>query len=115
MGPSPESRANELDAAVRRARARRSGSLHGRTVGAQLALIGGLGWTILAPVFLGLAVGWVLDQWRGFGGAFRVLLMALGALAGLLLAWRMMQRASDQPHDDDAVTGEKTTKQEPPP
>jgi ATP synthase protein I len=99
MAPDPARKPDGLGTAVRRARERRAGSLHGRTVAAQLALVGGLAWTVLVPLALGLLLGMWLDRLRGGGVACRAGMALAGGIVGAVLAFRMMRRAAERGSD----------------
>ncbi|MCA8883461.1 MAG: AtpZ/AtpI family protein [Rhodobacteraceae bacterium] len=52
--------------------------------------IGVLGWMIVGPILVGLAVGHRLDRWLGTGVMLTAALLMLGAVLGLWLAVRWM-------------------------
>ncbi|HTR11837.1 MAG TPA: AtpZ/AtpI family protein [Roseiarcus sp.] len=58
----------------------------------RLGQIGVLGWAIVAPILLGVAVGRWLDWTLKTGIFFTAPLIMLGAAAGLWTAWRWMHR-----------------------
>jgi ATP synthase protein I len=98
--PAPAS--DRLQAAVRRAQARRRGWA-GHGIARHLALAGSLGAAVLLPIAAGLALGWQIDRARGGGAAGRLGLLLAGAALGLWWAWRTMERArpgSDQDKED---------------
>lgn len=93
---SPERRAHaeRLEDAVRtrrerRARWDREGE---RSVGQNLAMIGVLGWMILAPALLGVVAGRWLDGRLGSGIFWTLGLLVAGLALGCALAWRWMYR-----------------------
>ena len=51
-----------------------------------------LGWTIVAPILLGLLAGHWLDRWLHTGVTFAAALLTVGAALGLWFAWRWMHR-----------------------
>ena len=73
----------------RRERARRQGE---RSVGRNLALIGVLGWLIVAPTLMGVFAGRWLDRTEGTGIFWTSALMLLGLVVGCYLAWRRVQQ-----------------------
>ena len=79
------------DAARRRrereARWRREGE---RPPARNLAMIGALGWLVVAPMLGGVLLGRWRDGLLGSGIVFTAALVLLGAAAGLWLAWRRM-------------------------
>ena len=58
----------------------------------RLGQIGVLGWAIVAPILIGVAVGRWLDWALKTGIFFTAPLIMLGAAAGLWTAWRWMHR-----------------------
>lgn len=81
-----------LDKAVktrreRRARWKREGE---RSIGQNLAMIGALGWTIVAPTLIGIFAGRWLDRHFGSGIFWTLGLLVLGLAVGCTLAWRRM-------------------------
>ncbi len=58
----------------------------------RLGQIGVLGWAIVAPILIGVAVGRWLDWALKTGIFFTAPLIRLGAAAGLWTAWRWMHR-----------------------
>ena len=85
---------NELPRAVKRRREmrerwRRDGE---RSMGRNLAMIGVLGWTVLAPTLLGIFAGRWLDR-RFHSGLFWTLgLFAVGLAMGCVLGWKWIER-----------------------
>lgn len=59
---------------------------------ARLGQIGVLGWAIVAPILIGVAIGRWLDRTFGTGVFFSAPFIMLGAVAGLWTAWRWMHR-----------------------
>lgn len=51
-----------------------------------------IGIEILAGIGGGLLLGWALDRWLGTGPLFLIVFFLLGAAAGMLNAWRRLQR-----------------------
>lgn len=58
----------------------------------RLGQIGVLGWAIVAPILIGVAIGRWLDWTLKTGIFFTAPLIMLGAAAGLWTAWRWMHR-----------------------
>jgi len=88
-----EKTGDELERRVRRHReriekARREGE---RPMGRNLALIGSLGWLIVAPLVAALLLGRWMDHHVGTGIFWTATSMFVGAAAGGWMAWRRMQ------------------------
>jgi len=84
---------DRLDEAVRvrrerRARWQREGE---RSIGQNLAMIGALGWTIVAPTLIGIIAGRWLDRQFNSGIFWTLGLLVAGLALGCTLAWRRMQ------------------------
>jgi ATP synthase protein I len=62
------------------------------SLGARLGQIGILGWTIVVPTLLGLALGHWLDRYFGTRVFFSAPLLMVGAGVGLWSAWKWMHR-----------------------
>ncbi|MDI9408809.1 MAG: AtpZ/AtpI family protein [Candidatus Pacebacteria bacterium] len=45
---------------------------------------------LLAGVLVGLGVGWLLDHWLGTGPWMLVVFFFLGAMAGMMNVWRLL-------------------------
>ncbi len=73
----------------RRARWQREGE---RTIGQNFAMIGALGWTIVAPTLVGIFVGRWLDRQFAMGIFWTLGLLVLGLAVGCALAWNRMHR-----------------------
>ena len=89
MSPTSENH-DHLDDAVklredRRARWQREGE---RSVGQNLAMIGILGWSIVAPTLLGVLAGRALDRYFGAHVFFTSCLLVAGLVLGCGIAWR---------------------------
>lgn len=54
--------------------------------------VGVLGWQIVVPALIGLALGRWLDQWLGSGIFWTAPLLILGLGLGCWSAWRWVQR-----------------------
>lgn len=82
----------KLGEAVRRRRERRElWQREGeRSIGQNLAMIGALGWTIVMPTLVGVAIGRWLDARFGFGVFWTFGLLVLGLAIGCTLAWKRM-------------------------
>ncbi|HKN09845.1 MAG TPA: AtpZ/AtpI family protein [Pseudomonadota bacterium] len=74
----------------RRARWQREGE---RSMGQNLAMIGALGWTIVAPTLLGLFAGRWLDKHFGMGVFWTLGLLVVGLTLGCSMAWKRMHSA----------------------
>ncbi len=72
----------------RRARWQREGE---RSLGQNLAMIGALGWTIVAPTLIGMFTGRWLDRHFGTGIFWTLGLLVAGLAIGCALAWKRMQ------------------------
>jgi ATP synthase protein I len=69
------------------------------SLGARLGQIGILGWTIVLPTLLCLALGRWLDRIAGTRVFFSAPLVMIGAAIGLWSAWRWMHRQQRRDHD----------------
>ena len=80
--------------AARRAaeRERESREFREQGVGFRLSQIGVLGWMIVIPMLLGVALGRWLDKFFDSGLFFSAPAILIGAGLGLYSAWRWMQR-----------------------
>jgi ATP synthase protein I len=56
-------------------------------MGQNLALVGTLGWLVVAPTLLGAFVGRALDRVAHTGVTFTAAFLGLGACFGCALAW----------------------------
>jgi ATP synthase protein I len=83
-----------LDEAVRLRRGRRERwSREGeRSIGQNLAMIGALGWTIVAPTLIGIFAGRWLDRAFGSGIFWTLGLLVAGLALGCTFAWQRMHR-----------------------
>lgn len=86
----PGNNGNHLAGPVRRRREQReTWAREGeRPVGRNLAMIGALGWLVVAPTLLGLFAGRWLDGWLGGGVFWTASLLFAGVAVGGWLAWR---------------------------
>ncbi|CAB3684041.1 hypothetical protein LMG26696_04559 [Achromobacter pulmonis] len=71
----------------RRERWQREGE---RSLGQNIAMIGALGWTIVAPTLLGILAGRWLDRICNSGVFWTLGLLVAGLAAGCALAWKRM-------------------------
>lgn len=46
--------------------------------------------SFLSPMFLGLYIGYKLDQWLKLDGVFSIILMILGVISGFLNAYKLI-------------------------
>ena len=53
------------------------------------AIMGRVATELVAGVIVGAFIGWMLDNWLGTSPLFLVLMLFLGAMAGMLNVWRM--------------------------
>lgn len=72
----------------RKARWQRDGE---PSLGQNLAMIGSLGWTIVAPTLIGIFIGRWLDRHLGSGIFWTLGLLVAGLALGCALAWKRMQ------------------------
>lgn len=91
MNETPKNR-DPLEEAVRvrrerRARWQREGE---RSIGANLAMIGALGWTIVVPTLAGIFAGRWLDRYFESGIFWTLGLLTAGLALGCALAWKRM-------------------------
>ncbi len=77
----------------RRARWRRQGE---RSLWQNLSMIGALGWLIVAPTLLALAIGRWLDRTFASGVFFSGALIVVGVAVGSYLAWQRVNREKEQ-------------------
>jgi len=91
MTQQPENH-ERLGQAVRKRQARRElWQREGeRSLGQNLAMIGALGWTIVAPTLLGIFAGRWLDRTFHSGIFWTLGLLVAGLAAGCAFAWRRM-------------------------
>ena len=73
----------------RRERWQREGE---RSIGQNLAMIGALGWTIVAPTLIGIFLGRWLDRAMGAGIFWTLGLLVGGLAAGCWMAWKRIHR-----------------------
>jgi ATP synthase protein I len=77
---------------LRRRREQRARRDHRRPIGQDLAMAGAIGWTIVVPALIGIALGRWLDR-RFAAGVFWTLgLLVAGIALGCALAWRRLMR-----------------------
>jgi len=74
----------------RRERWQREGE---RSIAANLAMIGALGWTIVTPTLIGLFIGRWLDRTFHSGVFWTLGLLVFGLAIGCTLAWKRMHNA----------------------
>lgn len=86
--------AERLDEAVKKRRERRERSEREgeRSIGQNLAMVGALGWTIVAPVLVGIFLGRWLDRTFASGVFWTLGLLTAGLAIGCSLAWQRMHR-----------------------
>ena len=73
--------------AERKAKWQREGE---RSIGQNLAMIGALGWTIVAPTLIGVFAGRWLDRTFNMGIFWTLGLLVVGLALGCWLAWKRM-------------------------
>ena len=97
MSPSPITPSTEGEAELARAAARRSARrafwlAHGeRSLAQNLAMIGALGWLVVAPTLAGLFAGRWLDRRLHGGIMWTGALLVAGIALGCAIAWRRIQ------------------------
>ncbi|MFM0038503.1 AtpZ/AtpI family protein [Paraburkholderia strydomiana] len=69
------------------------------SLGSRLGQIGILGWAIVVPTLLGLALGHWLDRMFGTRVFFSAPLLMVGAAFGFWSAWKWMHRQQGAHHD----------------
>lgn len=69
------------------------------SLGSRLGQIGILGWAIVLPTLMGLALGHWLDRTFGTGVFFSAPLLMIGAAAGFWSAWKWMHRQQRNHHE----------------
>ena len=92
MTTEDEDRPDSLYESVRASRERESRyrKYGERSIGQNLALIGSLGWLVIAPTLLGLFAGRWLDARLGTGIFWTGALLVAGVGVGCWLAWNRM-------------------------
>lgn len=78
------------EVAAKEKRARRAREEGDRTLKYGLRAFGMLGWSIVVPTLLGVAVGLWLDQRFGTGIRFTLSLLVGGLILGMINAWKWM-------------------------
>lgn len=58
----------------------------------KLAMVGSLGWLIVIPTLIGIAIGRWLDAALGTGITFTAALLGLGVVAGSAMAWNRVHK-----------------------
>lgn len=93
-GPGRDEGGRKLvDAVRRRQRERREWEARGeRSVWQNMAMLGSLGWLIIVPTLMGLAVGRWLDHSFGTGITLTAAGIFVGICAGGMLAWQRMNK-----------------------
>lgn len=86
---------NRLEESVRRHRERRERAQRDsrRSIGQDLAQIGVIGWTVVAPALLGILAGRWLDRRLASGIFWTLGLLVAGIALGCLLAWQRLMRS----------------------
>lgn len=92
MTDDRSSRQEEVVDAVRRRAEREREARRLPSVVRHLGQIGVLGWQIVVPTLLGLAVGRWLDREFGSGIFWTAALLVVGVALGCWSAWRWIQR-----------------------
>ena len=101
MAADPEKRPDHdgpdrdrLEDAVRTRRERRDlwERMGERSIGQNLAMIGSLGWVIVAPILAGIFLGRWLDRIFDSGLFWTLGLLVLGVAIGAVLAWKRMEQ-----------------------
>jgi len=73
-------------------RARRAREAGDRTIQYGFGAFGVVGWSIVVPTLVGVALGAWLDARAGGGIRYTLSLMTAGLLIGMVNAWNWMQR-----------------------
>src|SRR3546814_10658273 len=90
---------------LRAAQARRAGphvdkGASGAPRGRALGLAFRIGVELVAALIVGIGIGWLMDSWLGTGPWLFILLLTLGAAAGMIHVWRAGERfGSTSGHD----------------
>ncbi|HYS64310.1 MAG TPA: AtpZ/AtpI family protein [Paraburkholderia sp.] len=69
------------------------------SLGSRLGQIGILGWAVVLPTLIGLALGHWLDRTFGTGVFFSAPLLMIGAAVGFWSAWKWMHRQQRGRHE----------------
>lgn len=94
MSQTPRRPEDLAEAAARAAERNRVGLANPEpSLAVRLGQIGVLGWVIVVPVLMLLAVGRVLDRWLATGIFFTAPAIMIGACLGMWMAWRWMHRS----------------------
>jgi len=80
-----------LDHAVLVTRERKARERRDRSLARSVAMVGGLGWLIVAPALAGVALGRWLDRILKTGIALTSACVFVGLAVGCALAWRRMR------------------------
>lgn len=93
-GPDPDKEHDELERAIRLRRERRARWEHEgeRSLWENLSMVGALGWLIVVPMLLGIALGRWLDTMLGTGIFWTGAGIGLGAGLGFFMAWKRMNQ-----------------------
>ncbi len=57
-----------------------------------LSMLSNIGYSVLAPILVGLYIGGLIDDKVGTGGIFRVIFIVLGAAAGMLNIFKITEK-----------------------
>ncbi len=92
--PDPEDEHDAMEKAIRLRRERRARWEHEgeRPLWENLSMVGALGWLIVVPMLLGVALGRWLDNVLGSGIFWTGAGIAAGAGLGFFMAWKRMNR-----------------------
>lgn len=82
----------QRDLAAKQTRSRRARQETERSALTGLALFGIVGWTVVSPMLLGLALGIWLDQHLPASWSWTLMLLLLGLALGCLNAWFWIDR-----------------------
>jgi len=93
VSEAPDGDRSELSDSVHRSLDRRERSKReARSLGQDLALMGALGWLIVVPVLLGVALGRALDRAQHSGITWTAACILLGSVLGGSFAWKRMHQ-----------------------
>ncbi|AYG63560.1 AtpZ/AtpI family protein [Rhizobium jaguaris] len=94
LPPDPKAGDGLAKAARRAAEREKQGNANPEpSLGARLGQIGILGWTIVVPTLVALALGRWLDRIFATGIFFTAPLIMIGAIFGFWSAWKWMHRS----------------------
>lgn len=66
-----------------------------------LGMMGVIGWSIVIPTLLGIALGTWIDKTYSSGYSWTLMLLFIGLLIGCANAWYWLKKEDRQMHDDE--------------